>query len=539
MQDDTTHPLPTLFAGLPITSLGTLTSRVLGLVREMITANLLGLSGDGVMDAFVVAFRTPNLFRQLFGEGALAAAYLPVTTDALLESRAAAWRLVSVVLVWLSAVLAGLVVVGETVCAFVIWQSSNEQATLLAGLSAVMLPYLLFICLAAQVSATLHALSHFRASAMAPALLNICWLGAAWFIAPYFAPDRHAQAYVIAWAVTVAGVLQLGVQLPVLYHFGFRFDYDWPATRQRVVEVLRAMGPTLIGMAITQINTFFDSLLAWGLAAPTAGATIPWLPGAVPYPFEAGAAAALYLGERLNQFPLGILGVAVATAVFPVFSRHAAAGDYERLGEDLTEGLRLVLLLSLPAGAGLMMLAEPLAELFFEGGSFTAADTARVARVIAAYGVNVWAFCAGPVVVRAFYALRQQVMALRIGLVTVGVNVVLNWLLIWPLAEAGMAIATGIAAAAQVAMLVLVFAFRYGPLGWRRLIATAVQASVATGVMVVAGIGALQLLPPGEGKVPAGLKVAACIAVCGLVYGAMIWAGRRWGLGSAPRRPDA
>jgi putative peptidoglycan lipid II flippase len=543
------EPRPSLFAGLPITSLGTLTSRVLGLVREMVTANLLGLSGDGVMDAFVIAFRTPNLFRQLFGEGALAAAYLPVASSALGESREAAWRLASVTLFWLAVVLSALVMIGEGLCALAYWYfvsmpsivepaasglyTTNAAAStaLLAGLSAVMLPYLLFICLAAQVSATLHALSHFRAAALAPALLNVCWLGAAWLVAPRFAPDHRAQAYVIACAVTLAGVLQFVVQLPVLYGLGFRFQYDWPATRDRVRDVLRAMVPTAVGVAITQINTFLDSLMAWGLAAPTAGATIAWLPGEVRYPFEPGAAAAMYLGERLNQFPLGILGIAVATAVFPVFSRHAAAGDYDRLAEDLTAGLRLVLLLGLPAGAGLVLLAEPLAVLFFEGGEFTAADAERVARVIAAYGAGVWAFCAGPVVVRAFYALREQVTALRVGLVAVAVNVVLNWLLIWPLAEAGLALATGAAAMVQTGLLVAIFARRYRPLDWWSLATTAGRTLAATAVMVAAGVATLERLPTAEGKTEAGLRVAACIFICGAVFGLLQWA-----LGGLKRR---
>lgn len=349
-----------LFAGFRVTSFGTLASRVLGMVRDMATAALLGLSGDGVMDAFVVAFRIPNLFRRLFGEGALAASYLPVLSAKLEHDRRAAWQLASVTLVWLAVILAAVVLVAEAVCAGV-WLLYGDAPgmNLLVGLSAVMLPYLFFICLAAQVSGTLHALAHFSAPALAPTLLNICWLAAIWLIAPQWTDDKHLQAYVLAVAVLVAGVLQLAVQLPVLHRLGFRFDYNWQASREAVGEIVRSMGPMVIGLAVTQINSFFDSLLAWGLSAPADGsAKIAWLGGAIDYPLQQGAVAAIYYGERLYQFPLGLLGMAVATVIFPALSRHAARGQFDRLAEDLTVGVRLVLFLAVPASAGLVLIRK-------------------------------------------------------------------------------------------------------------------------------------------------------------------------------------
>ncbi|HEX7448470.1 MAG TPA: lipid II flippase MurJ, partial [Pirellulales bacterium] len=162
-----------LFRGLRVTTLGTLASRVLGLVRDMATAALLGLSGDGVMDAFVVAFRLPNFFRRLFGEGALTASYLPVLAAQLEEDRASGWQLASVVLVWFGVILAAVVVIAEAACLILWWAYADApQMRLLLGLSAVMLPYLFFICLAAQLAGTLHALAHFSTPALAPTLLN-------------------------------------------------------------------------------------------------------------------------------------------------------------------------------------------------------------------------------------------------------------------------------------------------------------------------------------------------------------------------------
>ncbi|HUT88378.1 MAG TPA: murein biosynthesis integral membrane protein MurJ [Thermoguttaceae bacterium] len=489
------HPLIT---GARVTSLGTLASRLLGMVRDMATAALLGLSGGGVMDAFVIAFRIPNLFRRLFGEGALAASYLPVLTAQLEEDRNVAWQLVSVGMTWLAVLLAGLVLLAEIACglAWLAW-GDVPGVGLLVGLSAVLMPYVLFICLAAQLAATLHALSHFSTPALVPVVLNVCWLVAAWVVAPCFAPDKQAQAYVLAASVLVAGVFQLGMQLPVLRAMGFRFDYNWAGSRAAIGRIVRAMGPMVLGLAITQINTLADSLIAWGLAAAPGGPErIDWLGGTVRYPMQQGAAAAIYYGERLYQFPLGILGLAVATAIFPLLSRHAARGDHRQLGADMTLGLRLVLFLGFPAGVGLIMLAEPLARLLFERGEFTPHDTARTARMIATYASGVWAYCALPVLVRGYYALGDRMTPVRVGLVVVGLNLAMNVMLIWPLAEAGLAVATAVSAAVQASLLAVLFSRRKSPLDWPILGATTARTALATLVMAAAGYTALHFIPP-------------------------------------------
>ena len=512
-----------LISGTKVTSLGTLASRVLGMLRDMATASLLGLSGGGVMDAFVIAFRIPNLFRRLFGEGALAASYLPVLSAKLeKEDRTAAWQLVSVVWTWLTVLLVLLVLIGELTC-WVIWLFWGDVpgVGLLITLAAVMLPYMLFICLAAQISATLHALSHFGLPALVPTVLNIGWLFGALVVAPRYAPDREAQAYVLAVSILVAGLIQMGVQLPVLRAKGFRFDYNWPASRSGVRQIVRAMGPMILGLMITQINTLSDSLIAWGLARSSGGPErITWLGGVVRYPMEQGAAAAVYYGERLYQFPLGILGIAVATAIFPLLSRRAARGDRRRLGSDLTLGLRLVICLGVPAGVGLVVLAEPLARLLFERGQFTAGDTLRTARMIGCYATGVWAYCALPVVVRGFYALDDRTTPVRIGIVAVGVNLLLNLVLIWPLAEAGLAVATSLAAAVQLLLLMAAFSRHRSSLGWTSLAATAVRAVAATLPMALAAYAVLTLIPSQTGLFSKLLQVMLPLVAGVAVYGA-------------------
>lgn len=480
----TRHPLIT---GAWITSLGTLASRVLGMVRDIVTANLLGMSG-GVMDAFVVAFRIPNSFRRFFGEGALAVSYLPVITARAEKDRAGAWRLASVTMTLLALLLAVLVALAEMVFA-VIWLvwADVPGVRALVGLCAVLMPYLWFVCLAAQVAATLHALSHFTAPALAPALLNVCWLGAAWLVAPRFS-DPLDQAYVLAGAILVSGALQMALQWPVLWRLGFRFTYDWQAARSGIVEIVRTMLPMMLGLAVTQINALADSLIAWALSSgPTGPERIGWLGGWVGYPMRQGAAASIYYSERLYQFPLGIVGLAVATAIFPLLSRHAAKSDYDQLGADLTLGLRLVVLLGIPAGAGLILLAEPLTRLLFEHGQFTAADTARTARMLACYSSGVWAYCALPVVVRGYYAMGDRRTPVAIGTRIVGFNLLLNLLLVWPLAEAGLAVATAVAASVQVLLLVGRFSRHVGSLGWRALAVTTLRTLAASTAMVALG----------------------------------------------------
>ena len=165
------------------------------------------------------------------------------------------------------------------------------------------------ICLAAQVTATLQALGQFTVPALTPTVLNLCWLTGVWVIAPFWAPNHQVQAYVVAVSILIAGVLQLGVQLPALYRLGFRFQYHWAASRTAMAQISRTLTPMLFSLAVTQINTFTDSLIAWGLAAaPDGPQQIPWLGGAVRYPLEQGAAAAISYGERMYQFPLGIVG---------------------------------------------------------------------------------------------------------------------------------------------------------------------------------------------------------------------------------------
>lgn len=508
-----------LLAGFRITSLGTLASRVLGMLRDVATASLLGLSAGGVMDAFALAFRVPNLFRRLFGEGALSASYLPLLVERLEDSKQAGWQLTSALLSVLTVLLALCVLAGWGACGL-LWYLYRQdgQFTLLLAFTAALLPYLILICLAAQISATLHSLGHFRLPAFTPVVLNIAWLAAAWWVAPALSDDQATQAYVLIGAILVGGLGQVAVQLPALYGFGFRYDFNWAASRRDLAEIVSAMTPTFLGLAVTQVNTLLDSVLAWTLAGPVGdGSRIDWL-GGVPYPMEPGATAAIYFGERMYQFPLGLIGIAVSTAIFPLLSRHAARGELNRVGADLTLGLRLVLAVAIPASVGLATLAGPIAQVLFQHGEFTDDDAARTAGMIACYSSAVWAYCALPVLIRGYYAVGDRRTPLRTGLGLVGLNLALNLALVWPFAERGLAIATAVSATAQLLLLAAVFSRYRAPLGWAALAQTAARAMICTIVMGGVLVVALAYCPAGEAFSARTTRLLLPLAAGSLAY---------------------
>jgi putative peptidoglycan lipid II flippase len=529
------HPL---IAGTQVTSLGTLASRLSGLLRDMATGAMFGVVGKGgVADAFLFAFRIPNLFRQVFGEGALTASYLPVLTGHLENDPHAARHLSSVVVALLAALLAGLAAVGELLLGL-IWLLGGDspRVELLVGLSAVMLPYVVLICVAAQLSTMLYAHQRFAVPALAPVTLNVVWLIAAWIGYECFPENQIAQAYALAVGVIISGAAQVAVHLPTLRRLGFHFDYNWASAREGVMQIGRNMMPTFVGLSVLQINTFVNGLIAWGLAATSGSETIAWL-GGVNYPMRQGAVAALYYSDRLCDVPLGIVGLPVAVTIFPLLCRHAARGDHRQMGADMTLGLRLVLCLSIPAGVGLMLLAQPITRLLLERGNFSPQDTDRVAWLIRYYGAGVWANCAWPVVVRGFYALSDYRTPVRVAVWVVSLNLVLNLTLIWPLAEAGLALSTTIATVVQLFILMAIFSRRQAPLDWRALAATSARAILATSAMAGVVLLILPHMPSGSSLISQGIHVGVPIflgaaAYCGayLLLGGrelgMLWSGK-------------
>lgn len=468
------------------------------MVRDVAMAALFG--NGPVMDAFSVAFRIPNLARRLFGEGALSTAFLPLfIQEKDRHGIAASNRLASGVLAVLAMTLGAGVVVGEMALGIGLSiVDAGSETALLLRLAAIMLPYLVFICLVAQVSAIMHGHKHFLWPALEAVLLNVVWLACLWWAAKGF-ESKTAQVYLIAVGVVFAGVIQLLAPLPTLRQLGFRFDREWKSAGPQVRQIAVAMVPVVIGLSIEQLNTFFDSLIAWGFSQPAAGETvIPWLPGAVEYPLEPGTASALYFSQRIYQFPLGVFGVALSTVIFPLLTQHAGAGRLDRLRDDFSLGLRLVFYIGIPASIGLAVLAEPLTVLLFRRGEFTAENVRQTATMTWAYATGVWAYCGLLILQRGYYAVGDRITPLRIGLIGIVVDLTMNLTLIWPLGGFGLALSTAISAVMQFTLVAWLVQERVGRMDWGRLAQTAGLAVAASGVMTAGCLAMTGVFPGGE-----------------------------------------
>lgn len=458
----------------------TLCSRVLGLIRDAAMARQFG--NGVIMDAFTVAFRAPNLARQLFGEGALSTAFLPVfLRDIEQHGRATAFRTATAVIAAAGVALLGVVVVIELVLLGLrAALDVGAEGDLLLGLLASLIPYLLMVCLLAQSCAVMQGLGQFTAPAWFPVLLNVLWIGAIILAGAVFETDE-ARIYAISWSIVLIGAIQFGLSIPTLWQIGFRFEWDWSSGRERVREIATVIVPVLVGLSVTQLNTLCDSLLAWGLTAPADATEKGWLSS---YPLQEGTAAALYLGQRMYQFPLGVFGAALGTVIFPLLATHAERKQFDLFRDDLTRGLKLVLAIGIPASAGLAVIAPQLTSVLFLRGEFDQHDATQTSGVIVMYALGVWAACGLLIMNRAFYALGDRRSPLRIGLVAVVVNLALNLALVWTLAGSGLALASAVTAMLQAMMSGWLIARRVEDFRWRPLVLTFFKTVIASAAML-------------------------------------------------------
>jgi len=454
----------------------TLVSRVLGLMRDVLCGAVFGATG--VWDAFVIAFQIPNLFRRLFGEGALSSAFIPVFSRRLHRegpesAKVAAQQVVGLQLV----ALLGLVLLGEAVIAgWWLLDAASPRDRLTLALAATMLPYVVLICGTALLGGMLNVLRVFSTPAAAPVLLNICIISAIGFAWETAGEGRSISIWPVAIAVLVAGVLQLAMQWAALLRRNMAIlpvpGWSDPAVR----TILKLLGPTAFGLAAVQINTLADTLIAY------------WLIG------REGAPSHLYYAQRLYQFPLGVMGLAVATAIFEQLSAEAARGQIARLRETAAAGLRVMFFLGLPASVGLILVAKPLVATIFERGQFTPEATERVAGALAFYSLGVWAYMSQHVFVRGFYAMQRPQVPARIAAQMVGLNLALNLLLVGPLAERGLALATALTACVQLLLLRRAWVKAAGWPTGRRTAASVARTAVATAGMAAAVLAVQWLL---------------------------------------------
>lgn len=450
-------------------SILTLASRVLGLIRDTLCGSVFG--AGWVMSAFSVGFQIPNLFRRLFGEGALSASSIPVLTDALHHGgKEAVDRLAGKLMGVLLTVLITLTIISELV-ALGLWpflgHSQRDQLTF--SLTTAMLPYMIPICAAAILSGIQNIFGQFGVPAMNPIVLNGFMISGL-LIGRYGYPGNNiAQVWVLTASVLVSGVFQLAWQWHNARGCGLRIrpKLDWhdPA----LIQIGRTMIPMTLGLGVVQLNTFVDSMLAYVLIRS-----------------HEGGPAVLYFAQRLYQFPLGVFAIAMATAIFPTMSMHATIGEKAALIDTYRRGLRVVLFEGLPCTIGLIMIRYPLIETLFQHGEFGPDDTVRVARTLVAFSAGIWAFGVNQIQVRAFYAVKDAKTPLKIATWMVVLNVIGNVILVLWLEEAGLALSTTICAALQVVWLSRRLTTHLGgPVGIQSLIGPIVRMIIATALMAV------------------------------------------------------
>lgn len=508
---------------LRVVSLCTIVSRVFGLLRDQAMGTLFG-AGE-ILDSFTVAFRLPNLARVLLGEGALTTAFLPIVVEELNQrGRDSATRVTWAVFVALSLTLCLLVIVAEVGLGLLVsFVSLGDETRLLCHLTALMLPYVILICLAAQLGAVLQALGRFMWPALVPVVLNVVWLTALWWVIPVFWTDPIQQIQATAVCVLIAGALQLAFMVVILWKCGFGYRADWVASIGVIRRVAREMLPVVLGLSISQLNAVLDSFVAWGFAQPDGAGPVMPLPGSPHYPLHTGTATALYLGQRLYQFPLGVFGVALGTVLYPLFSRHAQRGEIEKLRGALSLGIRLVLAIGLPASAGLMLVAHPLSTLFFQYGKFDAAAARQTGDMILWYGSGVWAYCGLLILQRGFYASGDRLTPMYVGLTAMVLNVALNLTLIWPLGGRGLALSTALVAASQCVATCLLLQRRIGSLDWKGICWTALRTTIAVIVMSAVCLAVSQSAGVADGVAARGIKLALPLAAGGITFLVVAW----------------
>lgn len=444
----------------------TFLSRILGLVREVVFATTFGATAN--MDAFLVAFKIPNFMRRLFAEGAFSQAFVPVLSEVKTQKdKAAVKELIAHVAGLLGLVvfivsIFGMLASGLFVFIFApgFWDQP-DKFHISESMLRIMFPYLFFISLTALSGGVMNTYSRFAAPAFTPVLLNVVLIAMTYFAAPYFSHPVMAVAY----GVLIAGVIQLLFQLPFLYRLGL---LTWPKIKLAdpgVRKILKLMLPALFGASVVQIGLLIDTIFASFL--------------------QTGSVSWLYYSDRLMQFPLGVFGVGLATVVLPHLSQKHAAGDKAGFSSSLDWAMRLVILLAVPSAVGLCVLAMPIISTIYQYGHFDAIDAQKARWSLMAFSSGLLFFIWVKVLVSSFYAKQDMKTPVKVACAALLCNIVLNFILIWPLAYVGIALSTAIASVVNTVTLFIILRRRgvyQSHSNWPHIIFSVVLASIVMGI---------------------------------------------------------
>lgn len=414
-------------------SLMTSISRVAGFLRDVVFAHYFGAGAS--LDAFLIAFKIPNFMRRLFAEGAFSQVFVPVLSDYRARADQDSVKVfVDKVSGALSVVLIGVVALGILGAPFVVrlfapgFQVTDPRFELTVSLLRLTFPYLLLISLTAFASGIQNTYRQFAVPAITPVFLNVSLIALALMSGSFEEPIMA-----LGWGVLLAGVLQLGFQMPFLRFLGLLPIPRWDWRDSGVKRLLRLMGPAILGASVMQINLLIDTLFA------------SFLP--------VGSLTWLYYSDRLLEFPIGVFGVALATVVLPHLSQDFVLEAHQPFSERIDWSLRWILLIGLPAAVGLVLLAEPLLAALFQYGHFGEQDRIMTARSLMALSLGLVSFLAIKVLISAFYARQNTIFPVKIAILAIGINVIGNSLLIGPLAHAGLALASTISSVIQCGIL--------------------------------------------------------------------------------------
>lgn len=496
----TSLPSKSLLGSSLVVSAMTMLSRVLGLVRDVFFARFIGAEAGA--DAFFVAFKIPNFFRRLFAEGAFAQAFVPVLSEYRQAGVHSAVRelidRVSAALGLSLLLLTGLAILGAPIVAMIFapgFMSDPAKHTLTAELIRITFPYLFLISMSGLAGAVLNSYDRFAVPAVTPVLLNVVLITAAVWVSPQF----DQPVFALAWGVLIAGVVQLLFQLPFLARLHLLPAPKLDLQHSGVRKVLVLMVPALFGVSVSQINLLLDTVLASLLPS--------------------GSVSWLYYSDRLAELPLGVFGVAIATVILPNLSRQHAGQSEERFNVTINWALRLIVLISLPATIALFILAEPILATLFYYGKTTAGDIAMSTLSLKAYAVGLTGMMLIKVLASGFYARQDMKTPVRIAIVAMAINMVLNITFVAPLyfwfdiGHVGLALATAVSSSLN-AWLLFRGLLAQGALalvaGWSKWL---LRLGVANSVMAAVLVWGVVLLPSWLEQ-PFDLRVGALFAVC-------------------------
>lgn len=534
----------------------TIASRVAGLLRDKVCSYFIGVGS--VWGAFWMGFQLPNLFRRIFGEGALTAIFVPVYTRTLEKhGQAAASQLASATCTVLVLLLGFITAAGELITLPMVIFAQEPTNRLAAAMTAIMLPYAMCVCLVAILGAIASVHERFAAQSLSPIILNVFWavgaaLPAAFYGASGFTRNR---AYWMAASILIAGLVQVLLMFPSLRKSGVQLrpylDLKHPGIRQ----IAKAMLPMVLGMSAVQLNVYLDGQIAWWLSPDGQGKDVFSLFGhTIHTPMKPGANGILSIAQRIYLLPVGIFGVSLATALFPLMTKAAEKEDLPELKRLLVSGLRKTLFLSLPASAGMILIAGPLITLIYMGGKTEPEQIDRATWAAIWFCAGVWAFEAQLVILRVFYALRDTQTPMRVAVSMVGLNLALNLTLVWFLEEGGIALSTTTAAAIQCCVLLFILRRRLGTLNLRSLAHNLAKGLFATVIMAAFGWLITRIpmpwehagtLGPRERILTAVVKLPAILAASAAIYLGMAKLMRMPEVGDVPvigkwlRTPEA